>query len=58
MLGMFLVVLGVTGWLYVVVPKGFIPDTDNDTFNISTESAQGTSPPPAAAFSPPPTPAA
>jgi HAE1 family hydrophobic/amphiphilic exporter-1 len=25
MLGMFFVVLGITGWLYVVVPKGFIP---------------------------------
>ena len=43
MLGMFLVVLAITGWLYVAVPKGFIPDTDNDTFNITTESAQGTS---------------
>jgi HAE1 family hydrophobic/amphiphilic exporter-1 len=43
MLGMFLVVLGITGWLYVAVPKGFIPDTDNDTFNIQTEAAQGTS---------------
>jgi HAE1 family hydrophobic/amphiphilic exporter-1 len=43
MLSMFLVVLGITGWLYVAVPKGFIPDTDNDTFNIQTEAAQGTS---------------
>ena len=40
---MFVVVLGVTGWLYVAVPKGFIPDTDNDNFSVQTESAQGTS---------------
>jgi HAE1 family hydrophobic/amphiphilic exporter-1 len=43
MLASFFAVLLLTGYLYVVVPKGFIPDTDNDTFNISTESAQGTS---------------
>jgi len=43
MLAMFFVVLGVTGYLYVVVPKGFIPDTDNDNFNVQTEAAQGTS---------------
>jgi HAE1 family hydrophobic/amphiphilic exporter-1 len=43
MLASFCGVLVVTGYLYVVVPKGFIPDTDNDAFNISTESAQGTS---------------
>ncbi len=43
MLAMFLVVLSVTGWFYVIVPKGFIPDTDNDNFNVQTEAAQGTS---------------
>ena len=43
MLGMFFLVLGTTAYLYVIVPKGFIPDTDNDTFNIQTEAAQGTS---------------
>ncbi len=43
MLAAFLIVLGVTGYLYVIVPKGFIPDTDNDTFNIQTEATQGTS---------------
>jgi hydrophobic/amphiphilic exporter-1 (mainly G- bacteria), HAE1 family len=43
MLGCFLVVLGVTGYLYTAVPKGFIPDTDNDNFNIQIEAAQGTS---------------
>ena len=43
MLAMFVVVLGATGYLYTVVPKGFIPDTDNDNFNVQTEAAQGTS---------------
>jgi HAE1 family hydrophobic/amphiphilic exporter-1 len=43
MLAMFLVVLSVTGWFYVIVPKGFIPDTDNDNFNVQTEATQGTS---------------
>jgi len=43
MLGMFLAVLGATAYLYVVVPKGFIPDTDNDNFSVQTEAAQGTS---------------
>lgn len=39
----FVAVLGLTGYLYVKVPKGFIPDTDNDQIMISTEVAQGTS---------------
>jgi HAE1 family hydrophobic/amphiphilic exporter-1 len=43
MLGMFLAVLGSTVYLYMVVDKGFIPDTDNDNFSIQTEAAQGTS---------------
>jgi HAE1 family hydrophobic/amphiphilic exporter-1 len=43
MLAMFLIVLGVTGWFYVIVPKGFIPDTDNDNFNVQVEAQQGTS---------------
>jgi HAE1 family hydrophobic/amphiphilic exporter-1 len=43
MLGMFLAVLGATAYLYVAVPKGFIPDTDNDNFSVQTEAAQGTS---------------
>ncbi|HTR36114.1 MAG TPA: efflux RND transporter permease subunit [Bryobacteraceae bacterium] len=43
MLVMFLAVLGVTAYLYVIVPKGFIPDTDNDQFNINLQAAQGTS---------------
>jgi hydrophobic/amphiphilic exporter-1 (mainly G- bacteria), HAE1 family len=43
MLGMFFLVLGTTVYFYMIVPKGFIPDTDNDTFNVQTEAAQGTS---------------
>ncbi|MDE3165015.1 MAG: efflux RND transporter permease subunit [Acidobacteriota bacterium] len=43
MLAAFLGVLGLTGYLYVVVPKGFIPDTDNDNFFVNIEAAQGTS---------------
>jgi HAE1 family hydrophobic/amphiphilic exporter-1 len=43
MISMFLAVLGITGYLYTAVNKGFIPDTDNDNFNIQTEASQGTS---------------
>ena len=43
MLAMFVAVLLVTADLYMVVPKGFIPDTDNDNFGINIEAAQGTS---------------
>src|SRR4051812_9405985 len=35
MLAMFVAVLLVTANLYMVVPKGFIPDTDNDNFSIN-----------------------
>jgi hydrophobic/amphiphilic exporter-1 (mainly G- bacteria), HAE1 family len=43
MLAMFVIVLGTTVYLYNVVPKGFIPDTDNDNFSVQIEAAQGTS---------------
>jgi HAE1 family hydrophobic/amphiphilic exporter-1 len=43
MLAMFVAVLLVTADLYMIVPKGFIPDTDNDNFSVNTEAAQGTS---------------
>jgi len=43
MVGVFFAVLIATGYLYVVVPKGFIPDTDNDQLSVMTEAAQGTS---------------
>ena len=29
--------------MFVIVPKGFIPDQDNDTMNINLRAAQGTS---------------
>ncbi len=43
MLVMFVAVLGATAYLYVVVPKGFIPETDIDQFQINFQAAQGTS---------------
>ena len=43
MLLTFLAVIGATAYLYVAVPKGFIPDTDNDQFNVNMQAAQGTS---------------
>src|SRR5262249_26715651 len=39
----FFVVLGATYHLYTVIPKGFIPDQDNDQMYLNTEAAQGTS---------------
>jgi hydrophobe/amphiphile efflux-1 (HAE1) family protein len=43
MLLLFMGVLGTTGYFYMIVQKGFIPDTDNDNFTITVEAAQGTS---------------
>jgi HAE1 family hydrophobic/amphiphilic exporter-1 len=43
MIAIFFAVLGVTAYLYVVVPKGFIPDIDNDQLGCTMEAAQGTS---------------
>ena len=43
MLVTFLGVIGATTYLYFAVPKGFIPDTDNDQFNIQMQAQQGTS---------------
>ena len=43
MLALFFAVLGATVWMFGVVPKGFIPDQDNDSLNIYVRSAQGTS---------------
>src|SRR2546430_13689916 len=36
----FLLVLAGTYHLYVVIPKGFIPDQDNDQMYVNTEAAQ------------------
>ena len=39
----FAVILVLTAFLFVVVPKGFIPDQDTDQIAVTTEAAQGTS---------------
>src|SRR5262245_18982586 len=36
-------VLAATMWMFVEIPKGFIPDQDTDQMQIYTEAAQGTS---------------
>ena len=43
MLGVFGLVLAATAVMFVVVPKGFIPDQDNDSLNLNLRAAQGTS---------------
>ncbi|MBA0087942.1 MAG: efflux RND transporter permease subunit, partial [Acidobacteria bacterium Pan2503] len=43
MLMTFLAVIGATLYLCTAVSKGFIPDTDNDQFNVNMQAAQGTS---------------
>jgi hydrophobic/amphiphilic exporter-1 (mainly G- bacteria), HAE1 family len=43
MVAVFFVVVGATIYLFGKVPKGFIPDTDNDSMNVTVEAAQGTS---------------
>jgi HAE1 family hydrophobic/amphiphilic exporter-1 len=42
-LGAFVAVLVATVVVFGVVPKGFIPDTDNDTLSVNLQTAQGTS---------------
>jgi hydrophobic/amphiphilic exporter-1 (mainly G- bacteria), HAE1 family len=43
MLAVFFAVLGLTGYLFEKVPKGFIPDNDQDQLQVSMQAAQGTS---------------
>ncbi|HEY2152238.1 MAG TPA: efflux RND transporter permease subunit, partial [Vicinamibacterales bacterium] len=43
MLGVFVAVLVATVAMFEIVPKGFIPDQDNDSLNINVVAAQGTS---------------
>src|SRR5579862_9610195 len=38
----FVLVLALTALLFVVVPKGFIPEQDTDQIAVTTEAAQGT----------------
>jgi len=39
----FVVVLALTAVLFIIVPKGFIPEQDTDQISVTTEAAQGTS---------------
>jgi HAE1 family hydrophobic/amphiphilic exporter-1 len=39
----FVAVLALTALLFVIVPKGFIPEQDTDQIAVTTEAAQGTS---------------
>jgi HAE1 family hydrophobic/amphiphilic exporter-1 len=43
MLGVFVLVLGATVEMFAKVPRGFIPDQDNDSLNVNVQAAQGTS---------------
>ena len=43
MLVVFVAVAAATVYLYVAVPKGFLPDADNDQFNVNLLAQQGTS---------------
>ena len=43
MLVVFVGVLVATVWMFRVVPKGFVPDEDNDSLNVNMVAAQGTS---------------
>ncbi|HWF83194.1 MAG TPA: efflux RND transporter permease subunit, partial [Vicinamibacterales bacterium] len=38
----FVIVLLMTAGLFIIVPKGFIPDQDTDQIAVTTEAAQGT----------------
>ncbi|WP_028586413.1 efflux RND transporter permease subunit [Desulfocurvus vexinensis] len=38
-----LAILGFTGWLFVAVPKGFLPSEDQGRVDVSTEAVEGTS---------------
>jgi multidrug efflux pump len=42
-LGVFALTLGLTAWLYVVVPKGFFPEQDTGVVQAITEASQATS---------------
>jgi HAE1 family hydrophobic/amphiphilic exporter-1 len=43
MLAVFAAVIVATVWMFNVVPKGFIPDQDNDSLFVNLRAAQGTS---------------
>ena len=39
----FVLTLVATVWMFIIIPKGFIPDQDTDQMIVVTEAAQGTS---------------
>jgi HAE1 family hydrophobic/amphiphilic exporter-1 len=41
--GIFVILLVATGYMFIIVPKGFIPDQDTDQMLAITEAAQGVS---------------
>jgi HAE1 family hydrophobic/amphiphilic exporter-1 len=41
-LASFFVVLAATVWLFIVIPKGFVPEQDTDQLAVTTEAVQGT----------------
>ena len=43
MMASFVLVLGATMYMFVTIPKGFIPDQDTDQLQVITEAQQGTS---------------
>ena len=43
MMASFVAVLGATVYMFMTIPKGFIPDQDTDQLQVYTEAAQGTS---------------
>jgi hydrophobic/amphiphilic exporter-1 (mainly G- bacteria), HAE1 family len=43
MLAVFFLTIAATAWLFIKVPKGFIPDQDTNQMYASTEASQGTS---------------
>ncbi|HZT76831.1 MAG TPA: efflux RND transporter permease subunit, partial [Vicinamibacterales bacterium] len=43
MMVVFAGVIAATVWMFRVVPKGFVPDEDNDSLNVNMVAAQGTS---------------
>jgi hydrophobic/amphiphilic exporter-1 (mainly G- bacteria), HAE1 family len=43
MMASFVVVLGATMYIFITIPKGFIPDQDTDQLQVITEAQQGTS---------------
>ncbi len=43
MIAVFFLVVGATAYLFLIIPKGFIPEQDSDSMQVSIEAGQGTS---------------